>query len=889
MGGRNGADLARVTPPAALPGLARKRRLALAALWVERVWPAIWPAVGVIGLYLAASLADAPALLPPVARLPVLAVVVLVAAILLWRGLRRVVWPSTAEADRRLERDGNLPHRPLAALSDRPASPTPEQEALWRVHLARLARTVPRLTVRQPRPGLARRDPFALRGALVVVLVAAAAGAGADAPGRLARGFMPQWPTGPAGPGTQIQGWVTPPAYTGLPPTVLPTLPLRADAATPRVPAGSRLTVGVTGSSGEPSLAVGDAAEPFRALDATSWQAERDLGTGTDGQARVEVRRSGRSIGQWTLALIPDQPPVPGFSEPPGPAVAEGRPTLATRFAWQATDDYGVASLRIEMRLAARPDAPPLVVAVPLGGAPKTARGATAPNLSAHPWAGLPVVARLVATDAPGQTGRSEPAALTLPAREFQNPVARALIATRRQLSLTPEERRAARAVIDGIADDPASVDDSTGVLLNLRALAALLTRGRDQAAVDEAQARMWTLALALEEEAPQRTAEALERARDAVKDAMEPERPTEAQQAEIDRRVQELREAIQKHMEALAEQARKDGTTVPLDPNLPQMNARDLDRLAQQLQQSLKDGKTEDAKKQMVELEKLLDALKNARPQTAEERQQQRAEQRQRGREQMSAVQDMVQREGQLLDRSERRTPEPLAPGQRPPGFQRPNPGAPPQAAPPQAGSAPNGTAEQRAGDAKAQAAMRRALGELMQRFGDLTGDVPAPLGEADQAMREAGQALADGRDGAASNATKRAIEALQKGGQQMGQQMAQQFGTGQPGGEGEEGEGDGDGQGLGSAQNGEGRTTGPRPGSSPGSGQRRSADRDPLGRPLDRGTSGRAESGDVRIPDEMEQARTRALQDELRRRGSDRTRQQNELDYIDRLLNPF
>ena len=121
------------------------------------------------------------------------------------------------------------------------------------------------------------------------------------------------------------------------------------------------------------------------------------------------------------------------------------------------------------------------------------------------------------------------------------------------------------------------------------------------------------------------------------------------------------------------------------------------------------------------------------------------------------------------------------------------------------------------------------------------------------------------------------------------MGQQVARQFGTGQQPGEGDEGEGEGDGQSLGSTQNGDVRTAGPRPGANPGSGQRRSANRDPLGRPLQQGTSGSAESGDVRVPDDMEQARTREIQDELRRRGADRTRKQNELDYIDRLLTPF
>lgn len=871
----------RVTPGPGPALLARKRRLAQAALWFEQFWPAVWPAIGVLGLYAGVALLDLPALLPPWPRILLFAAVLAIAGFLLWRGLRRISIPTPALADRRLERESGLSHRPLASLTDRPANPTPEQDALWRVHVARLSAAVTRLTVGRPRPGLASRDRMALRGALLVFLVAALAVAGPDAGSRLIRAVAPTLPPTPAGPGTQVQAWITAPAYTGLPPVLL-----RPETPEARVPAGSRLTVSVTGDSAQPTLALGGDTEKLRPLDPTSWQAEHDIGAGRGGHERVEISRSGSTLAAWTLTLIPDQPPVPLFTEPPGPNTVSGRPTLQTRFAWQATDDYGIASLQAELHLAGRPDAPPLVVATPLAGAPKSAHGITAPDLTAHPWAGLPVSARLVAKDAPGQTGQSDAAEFVLPAREFENPVARALIAVRRQLSLTPDERRPARAVIDAIADQPDAVDNSTPLLLNLRALSALLTRGRGQEAVDEAQARMWVMALALEENAPERTAQALEQARQAMRDAIDPDRPSPAEQAEIDRRMQELREAIQKHLEALAEQAQRDGTAMPFDPKLPQMNARDLDRMAQQLQQSLKDGRKDDAQKQMAELEKLLDALKNARPETGEQREQQQAERRQRGKEQMDAVQDMVQREGQLLDRSEKRANDQPgnqpqnAPGQRSPAAPPPQSGQQPQQAQP---------GQQRSGDAKSQAAMRRALGELMQRFGDLTGDIPAPLGEADQAMRDAGQALADGRDAAAGAATKRAIEALQKGGKQMGQQVARQFGTGQqPGeGEGEAGQ-DGEGQALGSTENGNGRTSGPRPGERPGSGQRRSANRDPLGRPLQHGTSGSAESGDVRVPDDMEQARTREIQDELRRRGADRTRKQPELDYIDRLLKP-
>ena len=194
------------------------------------------------------------------------------------------------------------------------------------------------------------------------------------------------------------------------------------------------------------------------------------------------------------------------------------------------------------------------------------------------------------------------------------------------------------------------------------------------------------------------------------------------------------------------------------------------------------------------------------------------------------------------------------------------------------------------------------------MQQYGDLTGQIPPNLGEADGAMRDAAQALAQNNDTPAAAAEQRAIEALQKGGRSMSQQMAQQFGRGQQGQEGEGEEGDEDGQGqMAGDQPGDGQ--GDQPGDRPGGGRnnrngagrgdrpwapgrsvdRRDDRRDPLGRPLKEGTSGTDESGDVRVPDQMEQARTRAIQDELRRRGAERTRPQPELDYIDRLLKQF
>ena len=510
------------------------------------------------------------------------------------------------------------------------------------------------------------------------------------------------------------------------------------------------------------------------------------------------------------------------------------------------------------------------MVPVPLAGAPKSARNALIQDLSAHPWAGLPVQGRVAAEDAIGQTGRSADAEFVLPERVFENPVAQALVAIRRQLSLTPGARQPARIAVDGLADHPEAFDQSAAVLLNLRAIAALLVRGREPLAVEEAQARMWALALTLEEGALERTARALEAARQALRDAMEAARENGATPEErraIEEKTQALREAIQRQIEALMDQARREGTELPFDPQAPQMNSKDLDKLAQDMQDAAKAGKMDEARERMAELERLLEQLQNARPESGEAKESKNAERRQRGQQQMNAVQDIVRREGGLLDRAQGRAQA------------RPDPAAP------------------RETEQRTQKALRRGLGELMQRFGDLTGQVPPSLGEADTAMRDAAEALTQGQDAAAGSAQQRAIEALQKGGREMGQQMARQFGQGQePGeGEGEDGQGDepgGPGQGnqRGNDQgNRPGQTTGPRPGDQTGPSRRRSARRDPLGRPAQQGTSGAEESSDVRVPDQMEQARTRALQDELRRRGGERTRPQPELDYIDRLLKPF
>ncbi len=853
-------------PGQVLRRLAARRTLARLAILFERLWPALWPPLGVVGLFFCIALLNIPLLLPPLVHLVLLAAAAGAVLVLLVRGLRGLVVPNDATADRRLERSSGLHHRPLAVLTDRPAAADEAGAALWQAHVARAAAQLRRLRVGLPRPGLAQRDRRALRGGLLVGLVACVVVAGDDGPARVLAALQPSLPRAAAAPATQLQAWITPPGYTHIAP-----LFLRPDTRAVSVPAGSHLTVSVTGGSGVPVLALDGNSAPFKALDKESFQADQDLTAG----GRLAVRRNGAELAEWDLTVIADQPPTAAWAEPPG---ASPRDRQLLRLPWRASDEYGAVTLQAELHLRDRKDAPPLVISIPVPGEAKTAHGVDEQDLTANPWAGLPVTAVLVARNAPGLTGRSAEANFVLPERFFHNPIARALITIRKGLSLHPEDRDTAVGGLDALLVQPKVFGQDYGAYLNLSAIYYLLEHDQSASAVPRAQDRMWELALHMEEGSLDRTARALEQARQAAQDALQKalREPNEANRQALEQRLRELEQAIRNRMQALLDQLRRNGQELPNTADKQRLSSQDMQRLAQQAEQAARQGDMKTAEQRMAELERMLDALRNARAMTAEEMK--RAQERRRGQQQMGALQDLIGRQGGLLDHAQQREqaqdPNQQDAGQQ--GDQQTEQQSDQQANQPS--DQQGDEAQQREADRRIQQALRRALGEMMQQFGDLTGKIPPSLGEADQAMRDAGQALAQGNDKPAGDAEQRAIEALQKGGQQMSQQMAQQFGASQSG----EGDQPGDQPGL-ALQDGpdDGPGLGPLPG--------RAGRRDPLGRQQSEGHNGADESDDVTLPGPDQAKRAQAIEELLRQRGADRGRPQEELDYINRLLKQF
>ena len=173
------------------------------------------------------------------------------------------------------------------------------------------------------------------------------------------------------------------PAYTRLAPIFL-----KPDSGTVSVPAGARLTVSVTGGSGAPTLALDGhcGAVPRAGHGELPGGSRPDRGRPSDGAAR---RPPAGGVG-------PDRRRRPAARRRNGATIPAARPA-ASRRGCRGAPPTTMAWCRCRPRCgcAIGRDAPPLVVSLPLpGGTPKTAHGVSQQDLTAHPWAGLPVIAQ---------------------------------------------------------------------------------------------------------------------------------------------------------------------------------------------------------------------------------------------------------------------------------------------------------------------------------------------------------------------------------------------------------------------------------------------------------------------------------------------------------------
>ena len=832
------------SPPGSLPpgssphGLAARLRLARAALVWERLWPAAGPTLGVLGVFAILVLFDLLPALPGRVHAGVLAgfaIAVVAAALWGWRAADPGAWPDRMMARRRIELASGLPHRPLQALADQPSTPLDgPAAALWAAHQERMAAALRRLRVGWPAAGLSRHDPWGVRSVLAILLLLGAIDAGADWRDRLARAVMPRLDGGAAAAATSFDLWLTPPEYTGLPPQFL----REGDHATVKVATGSVLLAQVHGGDAVPRLAIDRAARDFAAVDKHNFRFQATLTRG----ARLTLSQDGTVLGRWPIEIVADNPPTIAFARPPA-----ATPRAALRLDYRAGDDYGVESVTAVIRRQGGNPHETIRLELPLPGLHlKKAEATSYHDLTPHPWAGLPVEIRLTATDAIGQSGASPPLRMVLPERVFHNPVARAIIDQRKELVKDPTAPEPVAEILGDLNKRPALYRDDAVVYLALRVAQDQLRApvGKDSIAVVERL--LWDTALRIEDGNMSLVERDLRRVQRQLQDALAKGAPD----AEIERLMQQLRQALDRYMQALAQKAQQhpNEAATPADP-AQVLTSRDLQNMLDRARELARNGNREQARELLSQLQNLLENLRAARP---GERQQGNHQ----AQQMMHDLHEMMQRQQQLLDRSFRARRQPGQPGtDGPPSVESGPPGSRPGSRPGDSGLV--GEMGQAAGQ---QEALRHQLGEIMRHLADGLGDIPAPFGRAERAMHDAAGALQRDRPGQAIAPQTDALDQLQQAARDFSRQLRQRLQGPQPNG-GEIGATDRD-----SPERGE---------------------RDPFGRPLSNG--GAYDLGDVKIPDKTLLQKSREILDELRRRAGERSRPQIELDYLDRLLKRF
>jgi uncharacterized protein (TIGR02302 family) len=840
--GRPGEDRLKGTQPAGRERrlLEGKVRAARRALLFEKLWPRVWLPLAIAGVFVLLSVFEVWQLLPPRVHSGLLLAFGAIFALSL---LPLLFWrtPSREKSFARLEKASALDHRPLTAFNDTlpEKNPSPETLALWKAHRIRAAQALKKLKAGAPHPRIDKYDPFALRAALLLMLIAAGAWAWEDFGSRVRAAFAV--PEAPAGAGVRIDAWISPPEYTRKEPFLLADT--RGAEAVP-VPQGSALTVKINAPDAAGyQVTLGDGKEG-QTLEPSgqSGMAYAEFTQSVEHSATLSVRRSFGAERSWALTIVPDNAPAIRFAGP-----VEVSPKGVMLFKYAVEDDYGVVSA--EARVERTPPAgdgtktgevqigksPSFRLSLPRAPV-KSAEGKTYQDLTAHPWAGLPVVITLAARDEAGHTGYSAARGLILPERHFTKPLASAVAGQRRALVEDPRDTLRIAANLNALAISAADDGIPASIYLNLRSAQFRLRGPLPAEQIENVVDQLWDIATRIEDGDLSTAERDLRAAQDKLKDALERGAPPE----EIQRLMAELRQALSRYLQALAEQRSKKNNRAASSRDAKMISPQDLQHMLDRIESLAKTGSAAAAAQMLNQLRDILESVQAGSPggEGSEREEAERLEQLQR-------LTDIMRQQQQLLDRTFRARQgnedgqRASRPGRRSgPKSQRQNNGR----------EGDDGEGPGVSGLKDDQDDVQRQLQELLSGNGkgaDGDGQAQRKLREAEQAMGEASGAIEQNDLGEAGDQQGRALEAMRQGARSMAEQMMR-----------ESRRGNGNGQ----------------------------ADGDPLGR---NGNELNDSSKSPEIGNAVQRARE--ILEEVRKRLGEPARPPVELDYLERLAKPY
>lgn len=585
---------------------------ATASLYAEAMIQAVWQPVSLLMVLLAISLAGLWPFLP--LAIHGVGFLAMVGAVLwlLWN-ICHVPFPETSVVIRRVEKQSGLKNRPLTTLYERPAIDLHDfkQRRMWQEH-----RTAQLLQIKNLKTGplttnLSRHDPYTFRVGAGLALVLGILIGGAQSVSNLVNTTIPVDIVQAVLPDpATVQVWVDPPSYTGRPAVVIPLDQQTGTPAALDVPDGSTLNIQVSGSFLTPSV-TGLISEGETTVFETSGAQNYTLSQKLDGSLtsqKVVIETWIHDLGAFQISTVVDQPPVPTFVRAP----LQGR-NGATRLDYTIQDDYGVITLEavfqhedtgIEFR------SPITLPAEKI----REFTGTGFLDLTPHPLAGQTVNLQLVARDEIDQEGLSAPLTFDMPSRELTHPVARQIIDIRRDLALQRLSNREAATELMAVHAFPEAYDDDTAVYLGLRvAIRRLTAHDIFQEPIKQSVIDMlWAMAVTLEDGGAALLLAELREAQDALAEAIARGAPPE----EIERLTHDVRQAMQRYLQALAENA-QDGTQDGLSNNNGQsLRSQDLQRILERIEQLTQMGDTMGAQALLQQLREIMESINMQRGQ---------------------------------------------------------------------------------------------------------------------------------------------------------------------------------------------------------------------------------------------------------------------------------
>lgn len=624
-------------------------------------------------------------------------------------------FPTLEQGRVALERRHLLRHRPLTLAADKPVQAmTPEARALFEKAQQSASEAGRRAGPTAVRTQKLLADKWALRYPVLILMLIAL---WADSDRGFAELRQAFYPAGKQAYLKTIQGvdaWIYPPEYTQDSRFIL-----QADT-TQAVPEGAEVMVRVhvvEPLSRQPALMLAEAEKPLTRQGQTyTTRAAVAEGGG------LEVRYRGRVLFQTRLSLVEDTPPEITLNPP-----LERTPEGMLNIPFTVRDDYGVKKVEVLISREG-PDGNRREVTrelvIPREGV-REAETSSYVDFTADPFAGFQVQMQLRATDMAGQGTLTPPRKLTLPERPFNHPVAKRLVALRKELFRQPDREGYVAGQLRGIMSKPESFDHNNRAYMSIT-FAEKTLQAKNTDHIARAMGLMWDAALHIEK-GP--LAMQMERLLNAQRD-LQKALAEGASPQEIDALFRKLAQAMQD----LLRQAQFGGDMGEM-MDVPSLQNSDLAQLMEQINELLKSGAYEEAQKLLKELEKLMAHVSMGDNQAMKDFQ-----------EAMGDLQNIKKQQEQLIEEA----------------FENEVPG--------------RLTAEQQL----RQQMLASKLQEAAQKLKSLGMDTQS-LEQAAQAMKSAHQlSQQPGMEAYVNHMQNQALQLMQQGQQQMAAQLRQMMGFG-------------------------------------------------------------------------------------------------------------